>query len=105
MYAATVTRLHWLWPVKLATGALEETVASEVGIPGLSSQVEVTWSKVFGFWGQGMLPARPVVPFALETLFFFDSDRSATRRCYNQCYRRELIEFSCCFEVVSCLCP
>jgi hypothetical protein len=33
MYAATVTHRLWLWPVKFP---LEGTVASEVGIPGLS---------------------------------------------------------------------
>jgi hypothetical protein len=33
MHAATVNHLRWLWPVKFA---LEGTVASEVGIPGLS---------------------------------------------------------------------
>jgi hypothetical protein len=32
-YAATATQRRWLWPVKFA---LEGTVASEVGIPGLS---------------------------------------------------------------------
>jgi hypothetical protein len=33
VYAATVTRRRRLWPMKLA---LESTVTTEVGIPGLS---------------------------------------------------------------------
>jgi hypothetical protein len=36
MYVAAVTHQHWLWPVKYVLKALEGTVASEVGIPGLS---------------------------------------------------------------------
>jgi hypothetical protein len=34
MYAANVIYGRWLWAVKFAVGALEGTVASEVGIPG-----------------------------------------------------------------------
>jgi hypothetical protein len=35
MYTASVTHQCWLWPAKFVTEALEGTVASEVGIPGL----------------------------------------------------------------------
>jgi hypothetical protein len=35
MYAASVTHRCWLWPVKFVTKALEGTVVSGVGIPGL----------------------------------------------------------------------
>jgi hypothetical protein len=83
MYAATVTHRRLLWPVKFA---LEGTVRSEVGILGLP-HIPHKWKSqgvMSGdLGGQGIGPARPVtsiiVPFALETPFAFDRDRSDTR--------------------------
>jgi hypothetical protein len=78
-YAATVTYRNSLWPVKFP---LDGTVASEVGIPGLS-RILICRSRME--WGPGIWGAKELVllvlskPFALETPFCFDSDLSAIR--------------------------
>jgi hypothetical protein len=82
MIAATVTHRRWLRHVKFV---FEQTVISKVGISDLSCipiSIKSHGVRSRDLGGQGIGPAPSVMPFAPETSFSFDNDRSATSRRY-----------------------